>query len=159
MTNVEEYLKSKGIEYIRHDHPPVFTCEEAEKHCLNVPGIAGKNLLLKNKKGQKYFLVILPAKKRADLKKIAKLVNEKKISFANPENLQEKLGLEPGSVSPFGLLNNTDHDVEVYIDKEIYNADIVNFHPNKNTASLELTGIMFRKFWETIENKYEVIDL
>jgi len=157
MINVEEFLQSNKIEYIPHEHQAVFTCEEAEKHCNNIPGIAGKNLFLKDKKKKRFFLVILPAKKRADLKEISKLVGESKVSFASAEVLKEKLDLLPGSVSPFGLLNDTSHEVEVYVDKEMYDADVVNFHPNRNTASLELTGVMFQKFLKIINNKVQVI--
>ena len=157
MTNVEQYLRTNQIEYVLHEHPAVYTCEEAEKYCGDIPGLACKNLLLKDKKGRRYFLIVLPAEKRADLKKIGKTVNEKKVSFASPEALKEKLGLEPGAVSPFGLLNDTSHEVEVYVDKKVYNADIVSFHPNRNTASLELTGDMFRKFLQALENKVHVI--
>ncbi|MFH1781647.1 MAG: prolyl-tRNA synthetase associated domain-containing protein [Patescibacteria group bacterium] len=157
MVDVEKYLQSHDIKYAPHKHPAVFTCDEAEKHCADVPGIPGKNLFLKNKGGKRYFLVVLPASKRADLKKIAKIVGESKVSFANSEALKEKLDLEPGSVSPFGLLNDVQHEVEVYIDKDIYDANIVNFHPKRNTASLELTGEMFRKYLKTIENKVQII--
>ena len=104
MANVEQFLQSHHIEYILHEHPAVFTCEEAEKHCVNVPGLAGKNLFLRSEKSARYFLVVLPAAKRADLKKVAEMVGERRISFANADILREKLGLEPGSVSPFGLI-------------------------------------------------------
>lgn len=159
MANVEDFLKSKGIEYILHEHPAVYTCEEAEKYCGDVPGLACKNLLLKGKKSGRYFLVILPAEKRVDFKKIGEIVDDKHVTFASSESLFEKLGLTSGAVSPFGLLNDKNHEVEVYIDQKVYNAEILSFHPNRNTASLELTGEMFRKFLQTIENKTEIIDL
>jgi Ala-tRNA(Pro) deacylase len=158
MTPVEQFLTENGIEYTLHEHPAVFTCEDAERECANVPGIAGKNLFLKGKKTGTFFLVILPATKRADLKKIAETVGEK-ISFASPEALMEKLGLEPGSVSPFGLLNDTNKKVQLYIDGDILASSIVNFHPNKNTASLELSQIMFQKFLETVGYTIHTINL
>lgn len=157
MTHVEDFLKSKGIEFILHEHPAVYTCEEAEKYCGDIPGLACKSLFLKGKKSGRYFLVILPAEKRADLKKIGETVGDKQITFASPEALLEKLGLEPGSVSPFGLLNDKNHEVEIYIDQKVYDAKIVSFHPNRNTASLELSGAMFCKFLQAIENKTQVI--
>lgn len=159
MTRVEDFLKSQGIQYILHEHPAVYTCEEAEKYCGNIPGLACKNLLLKGRKSGRYFLVILPAKKRADLKKIGKIVDDKQITFANTENLLEKLGLEPGSVSPFGLINDKKNEIEVCVDKDVYNADRVSFHPNRNTASLELSGEMFRKFLQIIEHEIRVVYL
>lgn len=159
MPNVEEYLKSKNINYVLHEHPAVFTCEDVEKLCLSVPGLASKNLFLRDQKKLRFFLLILPATKQTDLKKFAEIVAEKKLSFANSDLLMEKLGVEPGSVSPFGLLNDTEHKVEVYIDSEIYNAEIVNFHPNRNMASLELTKEMFHKYLQSIENSYKIIKI
>lgn len=159
MKNVQEFLNEKDIKYILHEHPAVFTCEEAELVCGDIPGLACKNLFLKNKKGKRYFLVILPADKRADLKKIGMLVEEKGISFANANILLEMLGLEPGGVSPFGLINDAQNAVEVFIDKEVYDAEILSFHPNRNTASLELSGEMFRKYLGVIGNEMEVLEL
>ncbi len=157
MLNVEDFLKSHDIKYVLHEHPAVYTCEEAEKYCKNVPGLACKNLLLTDKKGRRYFLVVLPAAKRTDLKKFSEIVGESKVTFASPEALQEKLGLEAGAVSPFGLLNDKNKEVEVYVDKDVYDANVVSFHPNRNTASLELSGEMFHKFLETIENKTKIL--
>jgi len=157
MNKVIEFLEKNNIEYILHEHPAVFTCEEAEKYCTNVPGIAWKNLLLRNKKGKRNFLVVLPAKKQVDLKKFTKLVEESKISFGSNERLKKFLWLEPWSVSPFGLINDINKIVEVYIDRDIYESEIVNFHPNVNTASLELSKDMFRKFLNVIEHEINVI--
>ncbi|PIP26600.1 MAG: prolyl-tRNA synthetase associated domain-containing protein [Candidatus Moranbacteria bacterium CG_4_9_14_3_um_filter_40_7] len=159
MTNVEDFLKSNGIKFIQHEHSAVYTCEEAEKYCGNIPGLACKNLLLKGRKSGRYFLVILPAEKRANLKKIGGMVGDKQMTFASAEALLEKLGLEPGAVSPFGLLNDQNHEVEAYIDKKVYCAKIVSFHPDRNTASLELSGEMFRKFLRVIRHKINIIDL
>lgn len=113
MTTPEQFLRDHNIAYIRHDHPAVYTCEDAEKHCGDIPGMACKNLLLKDKKNERYFLVIMPANKRMDLKKFSEIAGTNKISFASDDALREKLGLEPGSVSPFGLLNPAAHDVEL----------------------------------------------
>ncbi|MCL5436963.1 MAG: prolyl-tRNA synthetase associated domain-containing protein [Candidatus Dependentiae bacterium] len=147
MNAVEQFLTSHGIAYKRHEHPAVFTCEEAALHCAHIPGIASKNLFLTNPKRTRIFLVTIPDYKRADLKKFAALVGETRVTFGSAELLRQKLGLEPGSVSPFGLINNHERDVEVFIDADVYQAPIVAFHPNINTATLELTGAMFKKFF------------
>jgi len=159
MNDIKEFLSKNNIQFTLHKHPAVYTCEEAEKHCSEIPGVACKNLLLQNKKGKRYFLVILPAKKQTNLKKFATIVNEGRISFASSNSLKKILNLSPGAVSPFGLINDTNKSVEVYIDSEIYNADIVSFHPNVNTATLELSNDMFHKFLETIDHKINVINL
>ena len=158
MNTVEEFLRSHQIQYILHEHPAVYTCEEAERVCSSVPGLACKNLFLKGKRSGQYYLVILPATKKADLKIISELTCESKLTFATKEDLHEKLGLEAGAVSPFGLLNDQAGEVLVYIDREVYLADLVSFHPNRNTASLELTGEMFRKFLQVVGNRVEVME-
>ncbi|MCL5436952.1 MAG: prolyl-tRNA synthetase associated domain-containing protein [Candidatus Dependentiae bacterium] len=148
MNTVEQFLTSHDITYRRHEHPAVFTCEEAALYCAHIPGIASKNLFLTNPKRTRFFLATIPDYKRADLKKFAALVGEMRVAFGSAELLRKKLGLEPGSVSPFGLINNHEKDVEVFIDADVYDAPIVGFHPNINTATLELTDKMFKKFFE-----------
>ena len=159
MTNVEEFLKEKNIDSILHEHPAVFTCEEAEKYCANVPGVASKNLFLRDEKKQRYFLVILDAKKRADLKKLGEIFQAKRLSFGNPDELKQKLGLEPGAVSLFGILNDEKGEVELYIDKDFYEQPVVNFHPNRNTASIELTNKMLQKFLGVIGQKVNIVEI
>ena len=159
MTNVEEFLKSNQIEYILHKHPPVYTCEEAKKHCKDIPGLACKNLLIKDKQNEQHFLVTLPADKRFDFKKFSEIVGIKKSTLANNEALKEKIGLEAGAISPFGLLNDQRQEIKFYLDKKVYNATIVSSHPNVNTASLELSKDAFRKFLKTIKHKVNIVDL
>ena len=156
MATVEEFLLSRNITFVLHNHPPVYTCEELAQYA--VPGLPCKNLLVRDQKKKRYFLVILPASGRTDLKKLGEIAGEK-LSFASPGSLMEKLGVEPGAVSPFGLINDGKDEVEVYIARPVYDADVVHFHPNRNTASLELTGEMFRRFLKNVNNKIHVIDL
>lgn len=158
MSEVEDYLNQHEIEFVHHDHPAVMNCAEAEKFCGDIPGIAGKNLFLKSKKGGRLFLVILPASKKMNLKKFEEIVG-KKVSFGSAELMNEKLRLTPGSVSPFGLINDENGEVELFIDRDIYDADIVSFHPNVNTATLEIRREMFLKFLKTLKQKQEVIEL
>lgn len=155
MVPVEAYLDALGISYKVHSHPPVFTCEELKKY--SVPGLSCKNLFLRDQKKRRYFLVILAAAKKTDLAKLGESLGERKLSFVNPETLKEKLGVEPGAVSPFGLLNNSQGDVELWIDREVMEAPVLHFHPNRNTASLELTGEMFRKYLEAIARPHTIL--
>jgi Ala-tRNA(Pro) deacylase len=159
MNNVKKFLEEHDIKYVWHEHPAVYTCEEAEKYCSHIPGVPAKNLFLRDQKGKKFFLFVTPAQKRIDLKKLAEKMETKKLSFASPERLKEKLGLEPGSVSPFGLLNDSEGEVAAYIDKEIAEADTVNFHPNVSIASIELKKEMFEKFLNSIKNRVEFIEM
>ena len=159
MINVKKFLESHRIEYVLHEHPAVYTCEEAERCCGNIPGLACKNLFLRDSRGKRFFLAVLPAKKRADLKKLGRILGVDKITFADSESLRDKLGLEAGSVSPFGLINDTIGEVELCLDKDVYIAETVIFHPNVNTASLELSRRMFRKFLQIIDHEVTIVEL
>ncbi len=155
----EKFLQLHQIKYTIHHHRAVYTCEEAEKYCHNIPGISSKNLFLRNENKQRYFLAVLPANKRIDLKKFAQLVKSKKISFANTQSLKEKLNTTSGSVSPFNLLHDQEHQIELFIDQQVYDAKIVGFHPNYNTATIELSQKMFHKFLQTLKNPTTIANL
>jgi Ala-tRNA(Pro) deacylase len=154
---VENFLEQNGIEFIKHEHPAVYTCEEADLYRGELKGMACKNLFLTNKKRNKFYLYILPANKKSDLKSLSEEVSESKLTFASPEEMKEKLNLEPGSVSPFGLLNENAGDVVLLVDREVVDSDIVSFHPNRNTATLEITKPMFQKFLGLLKNEITTI--
>jgi Ala-tRNA(Pro) deacylase len=145
-TKVYEVLEELEISFIRHAHPPVFTVEEAEKHWTQVTGAHCKNLFLRNKKGNRHYLVILEASKAADLKSLNRLLGEDRLSFASEKRLMKFLGLETGAVSVFGLINDKENDVKVVIDEALKKADIINFHPNVNTATIGISVRDFEKF-------------
>jgi len=143
---VYEVLESLEVSYVRHEHPPVFTVEEAEKHWEGITGAHCKNLFLRNKKGNRHYLVVLESTKRADLKSLEKQLGEDRLSFASPERLMRYLGLDTGAVSPFGLLNDSQKEVQVIIDQDLQEAETINFHPNVNTATTGLSFSDFQKF-------------
>lgn len=154
-----QFLEDNKIKYILHKHKPVYTCEEAAQHCSMVKGMHCKNLFLKDKKSADFFLIMMPAEKRADLKKISIITNSKHITFGKPEELKTLLNLEPGSVSPFGLLNDKQNIIKVYIDNDLWQSDKVSFHPNQNDETLELEKEMFHEIINKIGNNYEIIEL
>ncbi|MEI6887393.1 MAG: YbaK/EbsC family protein [bacterium] len=156
MIDVEDFLKTNSIEYILHEHKAVFTTNEANE-INDIPGLQCKNLFLKTKKGDRFYLVILPANEKLDLKNFGNQIIQSKLTFGSKEELKNSLGVEAGSVSPFGLLNDKLHIVNVYVSKLVMDADIVGFHPNRNTATLELTRKMFSKYLNLIENPINVI--
>jgi Ala-tRNA(Pro) deacylase len=143
---VYEVLESLGVSFIRHEHPPVYTVEEARLHWKNLKGAHCKNLFLRNKKGNRHYLVILEHSKNADLKKLKDKLGEDRLSFGSTERLQRFLGLEPGAVSPFGLIFDTRKEVMVVIDQELRQAERVHFHPNVNTVTLGLSFLDFERF-------------
>lgn len=143
---VYEALEKLDISYTRHEHPPVYTVEEAERHWTEITGVHCKNLFLRNKKGNRHYLVILEASKAADLKALNNTLGEDRLSFASGERLMRYLGLEAGAVSPFGLIHDKDNHVQVVIDEDLKKADALNFHPNVNTATVCLSFADFEKF-------------
>ncbi len=152
------YLEDIGVSFKEYTHGAVFTCEEArqERIYMELKGIKSKNLFLKDRKSRRFYLIVLPEDKPMNIKEMEERLGEK-LKFANPDNLKEILGITPGSVSPFGLINDAEHKVSVLIDKEVWDADYVSFHPNINTATLELKGEDFRKYINSLENKSSVL--
>ena len=143
---VFEALKRLGIAYDSYDHPAVFTSEDAEQHWKGIGGTPVKNLFLRNKKGDREYLVILGIEKRADLKQLVKIIGDDRFSFGSPERLMQTLGLTPGSVSPFGLLHENSRRVQVVIDADLRGTERLIFHPNINTASVTISFADLEKF-------------
>jgi len=151
--SVYSVLDQLKIPFTRFEHPPVFTVEEAEIHWTDVPGTHCKNLFLRNKKGNRHYLVILPVSKQADLKHLTRCLDVDRLSFASPERMQRLLGLKPGAVSPFGLINDIRREVVVVLDHELREADAVGFHPNDNTVTLSLVYRDFERFLDFCGNR------
>ena len=145
-TGVVARLRELGIEYTRHEHPPVATVEEAEAHWAGIDATHCKNLFLRNQKGNRHYLVALLHAKRADLRAVADQIGDGKLSFASPERLKTHLGLTPGSVSPFGLINDTAQTVRVVLDRDLKTASRVSFHPNINTRTYVIATDDFMRF-------------
>lgn len=156
---VYEILNKLGISYVRHEHPPVFTVEEAERYWQGIKGAHCKNLFLRNKKGSRHYLVIIEHTKRAELKKLEDQLGEDRLSFASEDRLKRYLGLETGSVSPFGLINDSSKEVRVIIDQDLKKWDRINFHPNINTVTLEIAYSDFEKFLSWAGNSIRCLKL
>jgi Ala-tRNA(Pro) deacylase len=146
MQDIYKVLKDLNIDYIKHEHPPVYTCEEADKYYKDIKGGKSKNLFIRNKKGDKHYLVIVESSKMIDLKGLANQLGENKLSFASERRLMEYLGIKSGAVSPFGLINDKQKVVEVIIDNNLMKCDRLHYHPNINTATLEISTEDFKKF-------------
>ena len=155
---VYSYLKELGVEYIKHEHPAVFTVEEANQHWDAITGMHCKNLFLRDKKGRRHFLIVVESNKRVNIKQLNEQIGER-LSFASPERLAKHLGLEPGSVSPFGLINNDDNEVMLLLDRDIEHAKEVNFHPNINTATLTLKTDAFLSYVKEVGNQWQYVKI
>jgi Ala-tRNA(Pro) deacylase len=152
-------LDAMGIVYETYEHPPVFTSEEADIHWKDIPAAPVKNLFLRNKKGDKHYLVILGIEKRADLRTLVKIIGDDRFSFASADRLMAHLGVTPGSVSPFGLINDTNGVVKVIVDRDLKKADRLIFHPNDNAASVTISVADFEKFLASRPNPVTWIDV
>ena len=133
---IKKYLEDLEIKYRLYKHPPVYTVEEASKYNGEIKGIHCKNLFVKDRKSRKFYLIIISAEEKLNLK-----------------DYEEILNLETGAVSPFGLINDKEAKTILIIEKKILESDYVSFHPNINTETLELTRENFQKYLNTLKNK------
>jgi Ala-tRNA(Pro) deacylase len=156
---VLEALDRLGVAYVRHEHPPVFTVEDADKYWTALRGTHCKNLFLRNKKGNRHYLVIAPTSKAVDLKGLNRALREDRLSFGSPERLKRCLGLEPGSVSPFGLINDKAKEVRVVLDEDLRASPSLGFHPNINTATLDISFADFERFLAFCGNEVRYLKL
>jgi len=147
-----EILDKLEIKYEFLEHEAVYTVDEAKELDNMLEGIGCKNLFLTNKKG-KYFLVMIHEDKRANIKEIESLVDCKHLSFGKEEDLKEVLGLEAGSCTPLGIVNDKENKVVLVFDKDLVDKKVL-CHPNKNTATLSLEFSDLIKFIEYLEHKY-----
>ena len=158
MEEVLETLKNMNINYKIVNHLPAYTTELADKYVEGHEGVLSKTLFLAGKKDRNFYLVILDDNKKVDLKQLGEITGER-LHFANEEALKNKMQLEPGIVSLFGIINNKEKDINVYIDKAILNEKIITFHPNDNTATVFITMDDMFKFLDNLNFKYQIIDL
>ncbi|MED1472383.1 prolyl-tRNA synthetase associated domain-containing protein [Bacillus salipaludis] len=149
--SVYDVLEQLNISFKKYEHVPVFTVEEIRNLDITIPGGHTKNLFLRNRKGDKHFLVIVLEDKDVDLKRLSKLIESTPLSFASSERLNKYLGVYPGAVGPFGLINDVTNHVQVVLDSDILNKDTINFHPNVNTATVNLSVQDLRRYldWKT----------
>lgn len=156
---VKEYLEGLHISYKVVEHEPAYTTEEADKYIEGHEGVRTKTMFICNKKKTNYFMLIMDDSKRLDMKAFKEIISEKQIKMASEEALKQKLGIKPGMVSPFGLLNNEEKDVKIYIDKEIITEEIMTFHPNDNTKTLFISTKDLLKYFDNIGYEVNIIEL
>jgi Ala-tRNA(Pro) deacylase len=140
-----DMFEKLGIKTTTHDHPPVFTVEEAQKVHGDIQGGHCKNLFCKDEKGVLWLIVALEDS-RINLKTAPDKIGSRRLSFGKPELLMEVLGLEPGSVTPFGLINDTTARVNVILDETMMKHDILNYHPLRNDATTSISSGDLLKF-------------
>ena len=139
------FFEKHSIATLTFDHEPVFTVDEAKTVHENVPGGHCKNLFCKDEKGVLWLIVALEDA-RIDLKAAPLKIGSKRLTFGKPELLMDVLGVEPGSVTPFGLINDTQNRTNVILDEAMMKHEKLNFHPLKNNATTTIASADLVKF-------------
>ncbi|HZY25519.1 MAG TPA: prolyl-tRNA synthetase associated domain-containing protein [Bacteroidales bacterium] len=152
-------LGQLDIEFEYHEHPPLATIEDAKIHWADYNSGRCKNIFFRNHKGDRHYLVVLEHLRQLNIRDLEQRLRQGKLTFASDKRLKKYLGVEPGSVSPFGLINDTEKHVHLFIDEKLKEFDRLTFHPNINTASLVISSSDFRKFLEYTGNTFEFIRL
>ena len=132
------FLDEYQISYKKFDHSPVYTVEESKKLSPAMSGGKTKNLFVRDKKGKHHILLTVEQDKRVDLKKVSEFIGYGRLSFCSPERLLKYLGVEPGSVSLLGILNDQAGEVEILIDEDLWKKQYLLCHPLVNTSTLRL---------------------
>ncbi len=153
-----QLLAPLGIETRTVDHAPVHTVDDAKALRDGMPGGHSKNLFLKDKKGR-MFLVSADEDRQIDLKALALVLGSKSLSFASAGRLMTHLGVEPGSVTPFAVINDADHLVTIALDRALLGHDLVNFHPLVNTATTALEPPDLLRFLHASGHPPLILDL
>jgi Ala-tRNA(Pro) deacylase len=146
-----------NILYETIEHHPTYTVEEGRSLRHKIPGLDCKNLFMKDKKDV-LWLVVMPGDKRANITNIQKKIGSARLSFGKPYLLKEVLGITPGSVTPFALMNDTARRVNVVLDSDMLNAPMVNFHPLRNTASTSLRSTDLLKFIKHLSYDPQIVN-
>jgi Ala-tRNA(Pro) deacylase len=141
-----ELLEKLGISFEYHEHPPLATIDDAKIHWKDYNSGRCKNIFFRNHKGDRHYLVILEHLRQLDIHDLEKRLRQGKLTFASDQRLKKFLGVEPGSVSPFGLINDRERHVRLFIDEKLGESECLAFHPNVNTASIVVLKSDFLKF-------------
>lgn len=152
-------LQKLDIKYEMVDHPAAKTTAEADAYIAGKIGVRTKSMFLKDKK-KNFYLVIIDDAKRMDFKEFQELTGTKRISMAHDSDIEDQLGLEAGIVSPFGIMNNAAHNIQIYFDQDMLAENIpLTFHPNINTHTIFLSAADLMKFIKAQGFDYQIIDL
>lgn len=152
-----EFLRANGVEQTTYDHPAVFTVGESGRIKEDIPGAHTKNLFLKDARDQ-LWLVSAEGHAQIDLKRLHTVIGSGRLSFGNAHLMAETLGVAPGSVTAFGLINDAGRRVRFVLDRTLAEAELVNFHPLTNTATTTVTRDGFRRFLAAVGVTPLVVD-
>lgn len=153
------WLTEHGIEYSWYEHPEAPTIEIARQYWRKDGSKHCKNLFFRNHKGNRHYLVVLDCERDLDIHDLEKRLKQGKLSFASPQRMEKYLGLSPGSVSPFGLINDTDNHVHLFLDENLKKESSLSFHPNDNHATVVISQEEFMRYLSIVGNSYEFIEM
>lgn len=156
---VLEVLEELGIPYQIFEHPPAPTIEIARQYWKDIEATHCKNLFFRNHKGNRHYLVIFDHRENLAIHDLEKRLKQGKLTFASAERMKKYLGVSPGSVSPFGLINDSENHVHVFLDSNLKKSHKISFHPNDNRFSVVISFDDFLKFLDSMGNSYEFINL
>lgn len=152
------HLDRLGVAVTTHHHAAAFTVEQGNEVWGNIPGIHCKNLFLKDAKAR-LWLVVAPAERRIDLKRLPARIGAARLSFGSAELLDQVLGVEPGSVTPFALINDRERRVSLVLDSWMMEQGLLNYHPLRNTMTTTIRTEDFRTFLASTGHRPEVVAL
>ena len=156
---VFDFLQQQEIEYSFYTHPEAPTIEIARQYWHNDGSKHCKNLFFRNHKGNRHYLVVFDSDQSLAIHDLEHRLHQGKLSFASEQRMERSLGLKPGSVSPFGLINDTENHVHLFLDKNLLNYPSLSFHPNDNRATVVISQQMFEKYLTAVGNSYEYLEL
>ncbi len=156
---VYDFLSGSDIAYECYDHPEAPTVEIARLHWRQDGSTHCKNLFFRNHKGNRHYLVVFDSGQNLAIHDLEKRLRQGKLSFASEQRMERYLGLRPGSVSPFGLINDGENHIHLFLDENLQDAPALSFHPNDNTATVVVSQADFRRYLDLVGNSYEWLEL
>ena len=153
------YLDQHGVKYEIVEHQAVYNMAEMEKIALPHPEADAKNLFVRDDKKRNYYLLTIKGDKRVNLQQFREENGTRRLSFASPQDLKEKLDLAPGSVTPLGLLNDSHHEIPFYLDSYFSDQPRIAIHPNDNTATIWLKPQALIHFIKDLGNPVKVVKM
>lgn len=159
MPELLAFLDHLAIPYEQFEHAPVFTCDEAHAALPEHPAVQTKNIFLRDKRGRRHLLLVTTCEKSVDIAEFAEQAGADRLSFGSPERLMKYLAVTPGSVTVLGLVNDRDGTVELYVDKDVWNADAWRCHPLRNDATLVIRRADLERFFERTGHTPHVVAL
>ena len=153
------YLNEIGIEYSWYSHDEAPTIEIARTQWHNDGSKHCKNLFFRNHKGNRHYLVCFDSSQNMAIHDLEQRLHQGKLSFASQQRMERYLGLLPGSVSPFGLINDEESHVHLFLDRNLLDRPALSFHPNDNRATVVISREEFERYLSLVGNTYEYIEL